>query len=235
MNGRHLLLPAVLVGLTLAPASGADTLTGVWTLFNAAFAPTPNLGGDGVALRIQTDTAGFGLLGAATAAVRLPERTQVDDIAALSLHAYYETGGCGGGSPRYQVEVDKDGDGDRDANVHVYAGPPPNFGACPVGVWTTENLLDGVARWDSSQLGGPFFGSQATAHGLAGPDHQVLNVRLVWDSTWLFGPSVIWVDELAVNCFVLDDPTGLALSKWHGHVGCGVEPGDVPPIANPWA
>src|SRR6267378_2350846 len=48
--------------------------------------------------------------------------------------------GCGGGSPRFQLNIDTDGNGTFDGNVFVYIGMPPGFILCdtvPPGNWQT--------------------------------------------------------------------------------------------------
>jgi len=150
------------------------------------------------------------------AGVQMRTNTKVSDITQLSVDTYYEQstaggGSCGGGSPRYQLKVDLNDNGKpdpypTDRNIFVYPGPYPNFIGCTFGVWSHENLLDGQLRFDSTQLGGPFYGDQASAVAQAA-GHNVLFVTLVWDSYWLFpGRSIFWADNLRVNDFLLAEP-----------------------------
>jgi hypothetical protein len=173
-------------------------------------APLPNLfalrlevPGDLVDLGVAQIPFDYGFAG-----VVMPSSTTVGDITRLSFDTFYESGvTCGGGSPRYQLAVDQDGDGQADGNVFVYAGPYPNFNGCPHGVWTHEDLMTGTLNWDSTQFGGPFYGTQADAAGAVGGGAHVLSVGAVWDSWWMApGRSVIWLDNLRVNNFLLDEP-----------------------------
>lgn len=167
------------------------------------------------------------------AGVQMPAGTKVSAINKLSVDTYYEPstalgGTCGGGSPRYQLLVDANGNGkadDGDRNVFVYVGPYPNFTGCAYNTWTSNSLTDGVLRWDSTQLGGPFYGDQASAAAVAA-GRDVLFVTLVWDSYWLFpGRSIFWADNLRVNQFLLAEP-GLShvcsLLKGQGAPGCNL-------------
>jgi hypothetical protein len=180
------------------------------------------------------------------AGVEMPAGTKISAITKLSFDGLFESqgfpkgGNCAGGSPRFQVLVDTTGDGVGDANVFVYPGPYPNFGndqnpttgapACPYDVWTHYDLIDVPAaelRWDSTQLGGPFYGDQAAAEAkatAANPNYTVLSVGLVWDSYWFFpGKTVFWADNLRVNNFLLDEPgVGHACSLLLGLTGQGV-------------
>jgi hypothetical protein len=156
----------------------------------------------------------------------MPAGTGIADITRLSFDTFYETGvSCGGGSPRFQLAVDTDGDGTSNGNVFVYAGPYPNFNLCPDGAWAHEDLMAGTLNWDSTQLGGPFYGTQADAIS-AGGASIVLRATAVWDSWWQApGRSVIWLDNLRVNDFLLDEPV-------KGHVcslAAGVTGGPVCP------
>jgi hypothetical protein len=204
--------------VSTVPSAAAGPIPGLWVV-DAVWAPAP---GEGhlLALRVQTLVEPTGLLGFGTIGVTLPGGLEVQDLTALSYDVYVEAGGCGGGSPRGQLAVDTDGDGASDGNVHVYGGPPGNFGPCPAGTWLSHNLLDGAARFDSTQFGGPFFGTQAQTQAVLGDGNEVLTATLVWDSTWLFGPSVMWFDNVQVQCLKLGEPLDLVLSIVNGVSGC---------------
>lgn len=88
--------------------------------------------------------------------------------------------------------------------MFVYGGPHPDRAGCATGQWLHDELALNSLRFDSTQLGGPFYGTQAQA--LAGPGHQVLRVSLVRDSTWLFGPSQMWFDNVRVNTYRSTSP-----------------------------
>jgi hypothetical protein len=87
---------------------------------------------------------------------------------------------CGGGSPRFSIRVSAT------QSIFVYIGPAPNFTGCPAGWQSTGNLLTSPdARFDLTQLGGPFYGTWAQALALAGP-MNVQRVSLVVDAGWFF-------------------------------------------------
>jgi len=165
------------------------------------------------------------------AGVQMPAGTKVTDIKKLSVDTYYQHstalgGTCGGGSPRYQLLVDANNNGKADAgdaNVFVYVGSYPNFNGCAYDTWTSNSLTDGVLRWDSTQLGGPFYGNQADSAAVAA-GRNVLFVTLVWDSYWLFpGRTIFWADNLRVNNFLLAEPVishACSLVAGQGHPIC---------------
>jgi hypothetical protein len=205
----------------LAPAGGTGILGNL-------FALRLEVPGNLITLGNLSVPFSYGIAG-----VQLPAGTKVSDIKKLKVDTYYEQstaggGTCGGGSPRYQLLVDANKNGKADANdrnIFVYVGAYPNFDNCAFGVWTSNNLRDGALRWDSTQLGGPFYGNQATAAAdAAGRD--VLFVTLVWDSWWKFaGRTIFWADNLIVNQFKLAEP-GLShvcsLLKGQGAPGCNL-------------
>lgn len=124
-------------------------------------------------------------------------------ITQLSADYNAVTGGCGGGSPRFSIGVDT-GNGVV-KNVFVYIGDAPDFD-CPeaAGVWqNTGNLINSSdLRFDSTQVGGPFYGTFADAVSLVG-DKPVVYVSLVVDGGWKLGNEVTLVDNVTVNNFVL--------------------------------
>lgn len=209
----------VLVGaLVLAgPVWGAAGVGGVWRFENLAWQPDPT-GGTNLALGavVTADEAevlpGLTLWLVSTpgtvASVSLAAGTTVGSISALSMKSY---GHCGGGSPRVQLAVDTGGDGAADGNVFVYAGPA-SFGGCPANAWFATDLLDGVARFDASQVGGSYGATQAAAHSTIGP-HAVLRATVVWDSWWMVSPNPqMYFDDLVVNGCVLGEPSDHATS-----------------------
>jgi hypothetical protein len=129
------------------------------------------------------------------------------DLWALSTDYDVTNDDCGGGSPRFQVRIDTDGDGVGNGNIFVYIGPFPNFTGCSPGWQSTGNLVDATdARWDTTQFGGPFYGTHAQALALLG-DKDVIRVTLVVDSSWMMpdGEQTILVDDVTVNDVVLED------------------------------
>ncbi len=196
-------------GTLLPDALSEQTPPGVWTSDNADWALGPE--GDGFALEIETQDDGENFGGSAQ--VNMPAGTQIADFDDLSFEAYYEEGGCGGGSPRLSFAVDADGDGASDGNVWAHAGQPGSFDGCSLGVWQTHDMLDGEDRFVTLQLGGPGYGiSQSEAHEVAGEDHEVLSVSIVWDSTWRFGPSVTYLTDICIDDYFLAQPGDEVLS-----------------------
>jgi hypothetical protein len=133
------------------------------------------------------------------------------EITTLSTDFYVKEGDCGGGSPRFQISLDTDHDGDHDGNVFVYLGPWPNYNGCPLQTWESSGNLvtNPELRWDTTQVGGTFYGSHAQAVILVG-GADVLGVSLAVDSGWVL-PSkrqVICVDDAEVN--------GVKLNKGFG-------------------
>lgn len=189
-----------------------DPVGVAWTLQGAAWAADPT-DVTTQALRIQTVAdQGFGV-----ASLALPAGTRIQDITALEFDAFYESGGCGGGSPRYTFSVDVDEDGDSDKTLNVYGGPFPSYAGCTLGSWLHHDLMDGALRWDAQSMGGPFYGTQAQAAAAAGPAHRLLSVRLIWDSPWAFPDQteVSYFDNLRVNDVLLMEPSNM---------GCGGQP-----------
>jgi hypothetical protein len=127
----------------------------------------------------------------------------MNDLNTLSTDYYVNAGGCGGGSPRFQVGLDTTGDGVRDKNVFVYVGDAPSFScASAFQRWTsTGNVTTSSdARVDTSQLpGGTFYDTWSHAKTLAG-SASITNVTFAVDAGWAFGGDQdVWVDDLNVN------------------------------------
>ena len=69
-------------------------------------------------------------------------------------------------------------------NIFVYLGPTPNFTNCGTGAQQTGNLTQSTdARVDTTQLGGPFYGTWQDAVAAYG-DLTVVGVDLVVDGAW---------------------------------------------------
>jgi hypothetical protein len=150
------------------------------------------------------------------AGVQMPAGITVDEVTQLSYDTFYQSGlSCGGGSPRFQLAVDLNDNGTfepqpggPDGNIFVYAGAVPPFTGCPSGVWIhNDPIAEGGLRWDTTQLGtGIFYDSRAGAIAAAGA-HNVLSVGVAWDSWWMQpGRSIVWVDNIRVNDFLLGEP-----------------------------
>jgi hypothetical protein len=120
--------------------------------------------------------------------------------------------GCGGGSPRFQLNVDLFGDGTVVKNVFVYIGLPPNFTFCdtvPPGGWQTTGNFVGTAatdlRYDTSQIsGGTFYDNYSGTKTLLDtvyPNHEIPSMQLVVDGGWAQpgGTQIIDVDKVIIN------------------------------------
>ena len=107
--------------------------------------------------------------------------------------------GCGGGSPRFQLQFD-------DKNAFVYLGPAPSFSGCTSGRWaSTGNLLRSAdARFDLSQLGGSQTSTYQQARELLG-EKTLTGIQLVVDSGWFFSDKeqTVLVRNVRVNSSVL--------------------------------
>jgi len=101
----------------------------------------------------------------------------------------------GGGSPRFQVRVSN---GSTTNNIFVYLGELPNLATGGTG--STGNLLDSGARVDSTQLGGPFYGTWADALTKAadGGYTTISNISLMVDGGWM-APQTFVFDAVSVN------------------------------------
>lgn len=117
------------------------------------------------------------------------------------------------------LSIDTDGDGTHDAWLHGHVGSPGSLTGCPTGTWNHHGLLDGAARFE--QLGGGWPVTDIhSAHAAAGPDHQVLRALVIYDGTWLQGPSNLYLDNLSVSCFTLGELVDVAHSLAAGATGC---------------
>jgi hypothetical protein len=116
-----------------------------------------------------------------------------DDITELRTDYAFTLGDCHGGSLRWQVRTSPT------QAVFIYYGTPPAFGNGEVGGCTPGSTpsLDqsGVnmigqsdARYDLTQLGGPFYGTYAQAVGLLGST-PIIRASLVIDSGWQDAPN----------------------------------------------
>jgi hypothetical protein len=123
-----------------------------------------------------------------------PPVTTLSTLQNLSTDYMFTAGSCGGGSPRFQINIDG-------ANIFVYIGPPPNYTACPAGVWlNTGDLLEAALFVDTSQLpGGTFYDTWASALLKYGT-HTVTGIQLVADGGWAVGGTqTVQVDNVTIN------------------------------------
>jgi hypothetical protein len=133
--------------------------------------------------------------------------TKADGLTFAGLHKLstdyaIRAGGCGGGAPRFSIGLDTDGDGVRNGSVFAYVGDAPSFSCSgALGSWhSTGNLIgNGDLRFDTSQLGGTFYGSYADALAAYG-SAAVTSISFVVDGGWAFGGlQDVLVDDLTVN------------------------------------
>lgn len=103
------------------------------------------------------------------------------DLTNLSAEYDFTTGNCYGGSLRWQIETAA-------GNVHVYYGTMPNATNCDVGESGDQNSLNMLSfsdlRFDSTQLGGPYYGTYADAAAAIG-SNPITHLRFVVDSEWV--------------------------------------------------
>lgn len=111
-------------------------------------------------------------------------RATLDQLTTLATQYNIQSGDCGGGSPRFSVVMSNG------AEVHVYIGPFPNYTGCTPNSWqSTGNLVtDPNLRWDSSQIGGTFYGTYSEAVALANAQGLTMNsIFLGTDGSWSTG------------------------------------------------
>ena len=221
---------------TLYPAQTSSTSTTTETLYQAKVRPPINADGSSIfpkrrgvipvqfdlesATRTSTTTtvgpAIFESIGSDTdtsndySFLKFMPTTPVlfEDLNNLTANYDFTTGNCAGGALRWQVRLDVDKDGIGDGNVFVYFGDVPNFTSCDGTASNSGMNLIGSsdARFDSTQLGGPFYGTYADSLALVG-GATVLSTSLVLDSGWagdqrvtLTGASAdgnVWVPQTA--------------------------------------
>ncbi|HZT93731.1 MAG TPA: hypothetical protein VE985_04555 [Gaiellaceae bacterium] len=100
---------------------------------------------------------------------------------------YYRENGCfSGGSPRFSIVMSNGVNQNRE--VQVYLGTFPAFNDCPPQeTWlSTGNLVtDPQLRWDSSQIGGTFYGTYSEAATLADTQGYTIDeIILGTDGGW---------------------------------------------------
>jgi hypothetical protein len=112
------------------------------------------------------------------------------DLTELAADYAFLEGNCQGGSLRWQVTVDTDGDTVGDGALFIYYGSPPSFDSCKDLVSQSGDNLIGLSdvRYDTSQIGGTFYDTFASALTLIG-DANVLRASLVLDSGWVGCPN----------------------------------------------
>ena len=172
-----------------------------------AMAATPTLFG-GATQQNGTITLVSNLSDAATtndfSGINFSDDIKFEDLKVLAAQFNVTDDGCGGGSPRFQLNVDG-------KNVFVYFGPTPNFTGCQLNTWlSTGNLIGSTdARFDLSQLGGPQAATYQQALQLLS-GKTVTGVQLVVDSGWFFADKeqTVLVRNVVVNTTIAGSTLG---------------------------
>lgn len=129
----------------------------------------------------------------------IPAGLTVADLNNLSTDYKFTAGGCGGGSPRFQVNVT---DGTNTGNIFIYLGPPPSYSPCTLGIWQNSgNLVTPASLVDTSQLPlGTFYDPYSVAQTKYGA-YQVTSIQLVADSGWAVpgNNQVVLADNVTIN------------------------------------
>src|SRR4051794_5599411 len=118
---KRLLLFAATCAIALFVAAPSFAATGV-TLFGTATQEATDV----KIVSDFSDTAATNDSGGVDIAV--PAGTTFSSLTALSAQFQIQTGDCGGGSPRFQVNIGGH-------NLFVYPRPPPAFAGCAPGNW----------------------------------------------------------------------------------------------------
>lgn len=129
---------------------------------------------------------------------KTPAGLTVSGLNNLSTDYKFTAGTCGGGSPRFQVNVTTPSNGTK--NIFVYVGPPPNYTACPPGIWSnTGNLAAPTNLVDATQLGGAFYQPYATVQAAYG-SYPVTGIQVVADAFWAVGGTqTVLIDNVVIN------------------------------------
>lgn len=172
----------------------------------ALYGDATAMGGGTVQLRSDADP-GYG-------AIRLTqaEGLTFSELTSLSFDFNVTDDDCKGGSPRLSVGFDLDNNpATPNKNLFIYAGPMPNFTGCAPNTWLpTGNFVgSSEARFDASQLGGPWYGTYANALALVG-DKAIARMSIVVDAGWGFPDGE---QTLLVRNIVANGPTDIAQCK----------------------
>jgi hypothetical protein len=128
----------------------------------------------------------------------VPSALTVADLDTLMTDYQFTAGGCGVGSPRFQINVTTPSNGTK--NIFVYIGPPPNYVGCALNVWAnTGNLAAPTNLVDASQIGGSFYEPYSQVQTDFG-SYPVTGVQLVVDSGYAVGGTqTAQVDNVKIN------------------------------------
>ena len=112
----------------------------------------------------------------------------LDQLTNLAANWNVQAGCDGGGAPRFAVDLSNG------ATISVYFGSPPNYStdcAPSSSTWmSTGNLATdppgpGGTRWDSTQIGGTFYGTYSQAVALANAQGLTISdVAVIIDGGW---------------------------------------------------
>lgn len=183
------------VGLGLVVAAIPVVAASNFTLFGDATLVHPgNNSPTAVQLRSSTSVPpGYGGID-----FSVPSGMTFGQINNLGTDYNFTAASCGGGAPRFQINVDV---GNAVVNAFVYIGPPPNYIGCPPDTWvSTGNLATPGSFVDTSQLGGTFYDTFATADLNYGSD-AVTGIQLVTDGSFFFttGTQIVLIDNVVIN------------------------------------
>jgi hypothetical protein len=163
---------ALVAGSTARAANGTFSLSGNATATASGVQLTSNATPPGYGAVVYTPPAGLTVAG----------------LTNLSTDYKFTAGDCGLGAPRFSIETPS-------GNIFMYIGPAPNFNGCGTAQQSTGNVLASAdLRCDSTQLGGPFYGS-CSALASQYSSLPVLRVDLVDDN----GSSTVVVNNVRVN------------------------------------
>jgi hypothetical protein len=100
------------------------------------------------------------------------------DITELSATYAFTEGNCLGGSLRWSIRITPT------QSVFVYYGDLPSFSDCTTNNQSGVNMISlGDLRYDTSQVGGTFYDTYASALALVG-DAPIIRATLVLDGGW---------------------------------------------------
>lgn len=185
---RHMtMFLAVLAAVVLVPSAGAAS----GSLFGGA-----TMSGNQVKLvsdlsdvSTTNDASGINFTGTGV--------TTFSSLTELATKFDVTDDGCGGGSPRFQINFGT-------KNVFVYLGPSPTFTGCSTNTLVDSGNLIGnndACRWDTSQLAaGTQCNTYAGALALLG-SQTVTGIQLVVDSGWFFADKeqTVNVCDIRIN------------------------------------
>lgn len=124
-------------------------------------------------------------------------------------------GQFGLGAPRFSIDLSNG------KNIFVYWGTSPNFNDAPTGWKNTGNLLTASGlRVDSTQLGGPFYGTWADAMGHIPGGVNIVGVSVVLDGGGGSNNQTLLIDSFTVNNSTFTVPEPASLLTWSALVGC---------------